>query len=205
MASISRSQIALPNAQSSADFSTDRIASGLPGPLGTRMSRSLMMPFSIATSVARMRSCGMPKKRMAEPMIHWFVEETAQALDQFAHLRKNVGADNLGEIGVARLLHDFLPQPAVHLDHFSAHDLFGHLARFVVGVARARPTCNFSRHQSLFQFQFPRKESFSGISGPERAVAIKRGGERFQAKYTFDEFDLKRCETRHEVLGLGRN
>src|SRR5580700_5393136 len=89
-ASISRSQMALPKAQSGLssedgsedgsgdELRTDLIASTLPGPLGTRIRRSVMMPLSIATSAARMRSWGIPKNFMAERMIHWLEEETAQ-------------------------------------------------------------------------------------------------------------------------------
>src|ERR1035437_6696275 len=88
----------------------------------------------------------------------------------------------------------------MHRDHFSAHVVFGDLARFVVGVPRTGPADDLSRHEPLPQF--PGEKSFPGVSGPERAVAVKRGDERFEAKYTFDEFGLKRCETRHEISGL---
>src|ERR1700688_4282638 len=84
MASISRSQMALPKAQSGADFRTERRASDLPGPLGIRIKRSVMMPFSTATSVARMRSWGILKRRLAERMIHWLDEETAQTSQALA-------------------------------------------------------------------------------------------------------------------------
>jgi hypothetical protein len=84
----------------------------------------------------------------------------------------------------------------MHGDHFSAHDFFGYLAGFVVGVARTDGTRDFFRHEPLFEF--PGEESFSGVSGPERAIAVKRGDQRFQAEYTFDEFGLNRCEMGHE-------
>jgi hypothetical protein len=51
----------------------------------------------------------------------------------------------------------------------------------------------------LLEFKFPGEEAFPGVSGPECAVAIKRGDERFEAKYTFDEFGLGRCEALHEI------
>ncbi len=184
MASISRSQIALPNAQSGLwsedDLSTDRIASDLPGPLGTRMRRSLILrpivPFSTATSAARMRFCGMPKL---------------------------VGGDCPGKIGVAGLLYYFFLQSAVDGDHFSADDIFGYFSRFIVGIALACPLHDVVRHEALIQF--PGEEAFSGVSGPERAVAVERGDARFEGEYTFDEFGLNRRERRHEIWGLSGN
>src|ERR1700687_411538 len=109
MASISLAQIALPEAQSGADSRTDRIASGLPGPLGTRIRQSLIVrpigPFSTATSAERMRFCGMPKLRMAERMTHWHVEETAQTSHPEARRRctnSRISGKMLGAIAWAK-------------------------------------------------------------------------------------------------------
>jgi hypothetical protein len=49
-------------------------------------------------------------------------------------------------------------------------------------------------------FQFPGEEAFSGVSGPEGAVAVKRGYSRVEGEYSFDEFGLGSCETHHEIL-----
>src|SRR5208282_6784315 len=106
------------------------------------------------------------------------------------HLRENIASDSLGKVGIAGLLHDFFAQSAMHGDHFFAHDLFGNPARFVVGVARTRPAGDRFWQQSFVLFQFPPEKSFSGVSGPERALAVECGDSRTEAEYTFDEFGL---------------
>ncbi len=109
----------------------------------------------------------------------------------------------MGKIRVAGLLHYFFLQSAMHGDHFSAHDIFGDSARFVVGVALACPSDDLVRHEALTQF--PGEEAFAGVSGPERAVAIKRGYARLEGENAFDEFGLTGCENCHEISGLGGN
>src|SRR5208282_888137 len=137
---------------------------------------------------------------MAERMTHWLEEETAQTSHPEARRRSTnccisgkIWAAIPGKIRVAGLLHDFFPQSAMHGDHFSAHDLFGDLARFVVGVSRTGPAGDLFRHQSFVLFQFPPEKSFSGVSGPERAIAVECGDSRTEAEYTFDEFGLPGC------------
>jgi len=123
------------------------------------MRRSVIAPFSIATSAARMRFCGMPKWRMPERMIHWFDEETAQTSQAERAGARSVRASQekywerlRREVCIAGLFHDLLAESAVHGDHFPAHDVFGDLPRSVVGVARAERAGDFFRHQTLFEF-----------------------------------------------------
>ena len=74
---------------------------------------------------------------------------------------------------------------------------------YIGGVAGTRPGFDLFRHQFLVGSQFPGEKAFSGVSGPERAVAVKGGYLGFQVEYIFHELDLTGCEVGHEMLGLG--
>ena len=144
------------------------------------------MPFSTTTSDERIRFCGIPKYFMPERIIHWFEARhgpdiacrLAQTTHEFAHLRKNIPANRQRKIRVASLLHDFFGQAAVHRDHLSTHDFFGHVARPVSGEAGPCPAGDFVRYQALIQL--PGEEAFASVAGPERAIAIKSRDLRMQ-------------------------
>ena len=87
-------------------------------------------------------------------------------------------------------MHAGFGESAVEGDHFSAHDIFGDLAGFIGGVTRARPERDFRRDEGVIEF--PGKEAFAGVAGPEGAVAVEGGDLRFEGEYGFDEFGLPR-------------
>ena len=97
----------------------------------------------------------------------------AQLFDELTYLGKDVGRDGLGEVVVAGLLDGVFAEPAMHGDHFSAHDVFGNVAGVVVGVAGASPANDGFGDEA--SGEFPGEEAFASVSGPERAVAVEGG------------------------------
>jgi hypothetical protein len=76
----------------------------------------------------------------------------------------------------------------VHGDHLAAHDFFRNIAGPIVFVSGPRPAPNLIRDQSLIEF--PGEKTFSRISGPEGAVAVKGGYARFEAEDAIDKVSL---------------